>query len=235
MIGTELLKSCARTSFEVPLTSILPFYLSCTPPQSSSSTLRPSHIIAITSNDSDRILLLPIHGLIFASISPILSILSSKIDLQPFHPNLPNYLPEDYNTTKIIDRKKIVQLPVVHLSLPSSKAFPILQAFIYTRSSSLLLSSLLPKPLSSTSSTTSSSIQSILNPTSASLSNSYSKLPPQILLEKIELIHGLWQNIVALEIGEEGNDMGKELWSVLRVAWEILLGALVLRQSEGRQ
>lgn len=237
-IGPELLTSAARTSLSLPLSSTLPPYLSCSIPSyvSNASPIHtPTHVLAVASSDSNQILLLPVHGLLFASISPLLSILSSKVESQPFHPSLPLSLPPFLRKPTIklesIEGEERIQLPVVQITLPSSKSFPLLQSFIYTRSSTLLLSSLLPSPTSFSK----ASLFSILTPTAASLSHTFSQQSSSLLLTKIHLVHGLWQNVVALEIGEDGSVMGKELWNVLRNAWLILVGALAIREAERKR
>lgn len=212
------MRAIATTSLSIPASPTIPSFLSCTPPPQISPEssldflLTPSHILAISSPDSKRTLLLPVHGLIWSSKSPVLSFLSSKP-----HPHLlPTTNPESIGSH--------LRLPVVNLSLPSSLALPFLQAYIYLSSPSLLLSSLLPTPPTSPR----SSLSALLNPTPLSITNDLSYLSNRLLLEKINLLHGLWGDVVALRIGDE------QLWSVMGCAWGILVGALAVKERRGR-
>ena len=157
---------------------------------------------------------MPIHGLLWASKSQALALVSSAD--APMSPSW----------SQSSDGTPLSYLPVVALTLPSSLSFPLLQGWIYLASPSVLLDALLPKPTSRPSSPT--SIPSLLNPTPLSLSSKLSELPSAIIMEKIQLVHGLWQNVMALEIRDA------ELWKVMESAWEILVGALALREKRRR-
>lgn len=217
--GPQLLRAVATTSLSVPDSPTIPSFLSCAPPplisleSSIDFLLTPSHILAISSRDSTRTLLLPVHGLIWSSKSPVLSFLSSN-------PHPPYLSSRHFGAEELS-----INLPVVNLSLPSSLALPLLQAYIYLSSPSLLLSSLLPTPPT----TSRTSLSPLLNPTPLSLSHDLSSLSNKILLEKISLLHGLWGDVVALRIGDE------ELWKVMGGAWGILVGALAVKERRGRR
>ena len=58
-----------------------------------------------------------------------------------------------------------------------------------------------------------------------------STLSTTILLSRISLLHVLWQDVVALEIGEEADP---ELWKTMREAWSILVGALARAKRQQR-
>ncbi|GAA5972472.1 hypothetical protein JCM3765_001211 [Sporobolomyces pararoseus] len=252
-LGPELLKSTTKTCLFIPPGPTLPQYLRCTlPPLCSSDTassFRPSHILGIRSSDSPRTLLLPVHGLLFAAASPPLSILSSKPEKQPHHPSLPT-VPRPHLDAQAIAEQK-ADLPIIEVNVPSSSAFPLLQGWIYLRSPSLLLSSLLPESASaplttnphrpSTDSNPPSSLSRLLNPareeeasppvqprpqTPEALTVSISKLPSSVLLKHIHLVHSLWGNVVCLQISEEG------LWKTMALAWKILVAALALKERE---
>ncbi|GAA5827615.1 hypothetical protein JCM11251_001758 [Rhodosporidiobolus azoricus] len=249
-IGSSLLNATTSTCLHVPTSPTLPSYLRCTlPPAASSATLPPvylpSHVLAIRSSDSPRTLLLPVHGLLWAASSPALSILSSRAEKQPAHPNLPSSSrpypsPEESS-------ERTTYLPIVNIELPSSSAFPLLQQWIYLRSPSLLLSSLLPTPPSpSPVASAPPSLSHLLNPapgptlsgssklasipsTPEALTQTLAAIPSITLLEHVDRVHALWQDAVALQVSDE------DLWKVMGVAWRILVAALALRERERRR
>ncbi|GAA6061833.1 hypothetical protein JCM10212_000750 [Sporobolomyces blumeae] len=264
-LGSSLLKSTSTTCLYIPPGPALPDYLRCTiaPPSSplvdDASIFRPSHVLAIRSSDSTRTLLLPVHGLLFAAVSPPLSILSSRPEKQPRHPSLPT----SPRPAPRSDRD--VHLPVVELNLPSSKAFPLLQGWIYLRAPEILLSSLLPDvaspppppppppPATTTRQSTPpgpASLSHLLNPIDDELdtptrttpldpddrrprrrptapehlAHLVSTVPSRVLLDHIHLVHSLWGDVVALQVGDD------ELWQCLALAWKILVAAVALRE-----
>ncbi|GAA6021487.1 hypothetical protein JCM10207_005775 [Rhodosporidiobolus poonsookiae] len=242
-LGASLLKTTSATCLHIPPGPTLPAYLRCTPPDiapESSPVLLPSHVLAIRSNDSPRTLLLPVHGLLWASSSSALALLSSRPEKQPAHPSLPSAPRPTLSAED--EAQGAAYLPVVELNLPSSAAFPLLQGWVYLRSPQLLLSSLLPQPSSSGSSPPPAppTLSHLLNPappspTSASLPSPTSltqslarAVPSQTLLSHVHLVHSLWQDAVALQIGDE------DLWKVMGAAWQILVAALALRERERR-
>ncbi|BGP27519.1 hypothetical protein Rt10032_c15g5498 [Rhodotorula toruloides] len=231
-LGPSLLVSTTSTCLHIPPGPEIPSYLLATLPSSPApapSVFLPSHILAIRSNDSLRTLLLPVHGLLWAAMSPPLSILSSKPNRQTSHPSLPLVPPP----VVVVDTSRS-HLPVVQISLPSSAAFPLLQAYAYLRSPALLLSSLLPQPPASPAKPAPPpSLSHLLNPstpekpcppsyqqTPQDLVRSLSSLPVTTLLRHIHLVHGLWQDVVALQIGDA------ELWRAMALAWRLLVTAL---------
>lgn len=181
-----MLRSTTETVLYSPSGPQLPQYLRCALParlraSASPSCMRPSHILGIRSTDSTRTLLVPVHGLLFAAHCPPLEILSSAPEKQPAHPSLPT-VPRPRSSSSCEGEGQEVELPIIEVNVPSSSAFPLLQGWIYLRSSSLLLSSLLPAgatdsvppppprrptrpaPSSSSSSSSSSSLSHLLNP-----------------------------------------------------------------------
>ncbi|KAK4702885.1 hypothetical protein P7C70_g3331, partial [Phenoliferia sp. Uapishka_3] len=218
-LGPELLNASTNSRITIPPGSFLPPYLSC-PHAPTTSTLtsapytRPSHILAIRAPDAPRTLLLPVHGLLWASKSPALSLLSSAPEFQKQSSLLPSSLPPSDTS-----------IPVLELTLPSTLAVPLLQGWIYLASPQILLSTILPaapRP--------ESSLEPLLNPapqpkSPRSLALALSYLPSRTLLDRVSLVHGLWQNVVALEISDPA------LWSVMSGAWSVLIGALGLREQ----
>ncbi|KAM0754522.1 hypothetical protein T439DRAFT_321564 [Meredithblackwellia eburnea MCA 4105] len=184
----------------MPSSQSLPAKLTCQLPKpikSIKSTL-PSHVLAIRTVDSPRTLLLPVHGLLWASKSPALAILSSSPGLQP---------PSDHLDPDITYGPN--ELPVLQITLPSSSTISILNQYLYTSSRTRLLSSLLPSHLPATS---------------FDIVQSLSHLPPSSLLSSINRVHGLWQNVVALEMADEG------VWDTMDQAWTVLVAALIARE-----
>ncbi|GAA6002717.1 uncharacterized protein JCM10292_002982 [Rhodotorula paludigena] len=233
-MGPSLLLSTTATCLHIAPGPTLPPYLEVTFPDSPSagpSLYLPSHVLAIHSSDSPRTLLLPVHGLLFASMSAPLSILSSRPEKQLPHPSLPS-TPRPTQSS--------AYLPVVELTLASVSAFPLLQGWLYLRSPAILLSSLLPQP-PTPACPTPSSLSHLLNPSppttaapiatpsSQSLTVSLSALPSSKLLKHIHLVHGLWQDVVALQIADE------ELWKAMGIAWRVLIGALGAKEGERRR
>ncbi|GAA5862756.1 hypothetical protein JCM3774_001912 [Rhodotorula dairenensis] len=241
-LGTSLLASTSATCLHIPAGPTAGPYVRCSFPPSRvpvPAVYLPSHVLAIHSSDSPRTLLLPVHGLLWGAMSPLLSFLTSRPEKQPPHPSLP---PSERSAPSEQDEKSQSDaLPVVELRLPSSAAFPLLQGWVYLRSPPVLLSALLPAPPKQKPSAPSPSIARLLNPvpvdeeqprtrppTTESLTETLSWLPPVTLLRHVHLVHGLWQDVVALQIGDE------ELWQAMGLAWRILVAALAKRDQRAR-
>ncbi|KAL8283543.1 hypothetical protein RQP46_005646 [Phenoliferia psychrophenolica] len=217
--GPDLLRAAATTVISIPDGPALPPYLPCTFAQNSLPSLpipseNPSHILAIHSPDAPRTLLVPVHGLLWAAQSPGLAILSSSPQHQPSSTLLPSTSAPTSSS-----------LPVLELSLPSTRAVPLLQSWIYLASPHLLLKSLLPALP-----TPPKSLSSLLNPapepkTPAALAVALSHLPSATLLDRVALVHGLWQNTVALEISDE------LIWQTMGAAWSVLVAALGVQEQ----
>lgn len=239
--GSSLLSSTSSTCLHIPSGPTTGPYLRCSFPPTRGpvpSVYLPSHVVAIRSSDSPRTLLLPVHGLLWAAASPLLSFLSSRPEKQPPHRSLPT---TSRPPTVFEGETTIEALPVVELRLPSSAAFPLLQGWVYLRSPPVLLSALLPAPPKEhePAVTSSSSIARLLNPapsektatvppTPESLTVALSTLPSATLLRHIQLVHGLWQDAVALQVGDD------QLWQAMGLAWRILVAALGRRDQQRR-
>lgn len=214
--GADLLRNATSTSIAIPAGPQLPPYLSCSLADKLTTLpcSRPSHILAIHAPDSPRTLLMPVHGLLWAAKSPGLSVLSSKPEHQVPSSLIPSTPPPTDSS-----------VPVLELTLPSTRAVPLLQGWIYLASPQLLLASLLP-----TLPSPPASLSSILNPTPeptmpAAKAATLSHLPSRALLDSVALVHGLWQNTVALEISDKG------LWATMGAAWNVLVGALAIQEQ----
>ncbi|POY73059.1 hypothetical protein BMF94_3897 [Rhodotorula taiwanensis] len=234
-LGPSLLTATTSTCLHVPPGPDVGPYMSCTFPSSNApvpAVYLPSHVLAIQSLDSAQTLLVPVHGLLWAASSPPLAFLSSSPERQPPHPSLPK-TPRPRRATST--EPATVSLPVVPLRLPSSYACPLIQHWLYTRSPATLLSSLLPSPPPPAQpASPSPSLSRLLNPTPAveeasspptalSLAESLSALSSITLMRHMVLVHGLWQNAVALELSDD------QLWHAMGVAWGVLAGALARR------
>ncbi|KAI0342467.1 hypothetical protein BDW22DRAFT_201116 [Trametopsis cervina] len=109
-----------------------------------------------------------------------------------------------------------IQLPVVPLGLPHPQSYAHIQRYLYTKDRVSFIMSLLP----------SVSAQGILSdPASASVR--YAKdvagtFTTQKILSLLRDVHGVYRNMVALEIQED------LMWQLVNVAWEVLLTALAL-------
>ncbi|KAM0756637.1 hypothetical protein T439DRAFT_352305 [Meredithblackwellia eburnea MCA 4105] len=252
-LGPTLLQSATRTSVVVPPSPSLPSHLTTvrSPPTSSGSPnsmeshINPSHILAIRGEDSDRVLLIPTHGLLWAAKSPGLSLLSCDPRHQPACQILPSTPPPTPD-----------HLPVLEMNLPSILAFPLLQAYIYLEDPALLLNALIPPIPDSPANgspqpTAPRSLSHLLNPSPPPPWSSISPPPStkspkpetarelsqrladevssKVLLERVTLCHGLWQNTVALEISDE------VLWETMGRGWAILLSALGILDKRRRE
>lgn len=123
-----------------------------------------------------------------------------------------------------------LQLPPLgnkcELSIQESTALviPILYHWLQHRSSIHLLNTILPGPPKQQS-----SVYSLVNPTSLSISTSISTLGRTVLLEKISVILKLRKTMMALDMVAD-----EQLWQVLRQAWIVLVGALGIQESARR-
>lgn len=175
----------------------------------------PTHFLALSTNSksqtsiSDQLPLIPTHSLVLAAYCASL-------------PRMPPSNPQAYGNT--------ITIPILPLAVPSPQAFPTLHQFLYTHNLAGLLSSLLPSLPSTFLSTLSSSV---IHSTLASgpklhqlsahcLSNSQHGYPTQILMGHAHHITALWRNAIALGVHD------KDLWDVIDLAWEIVLGSLNL-------
>lgn len=212
----------------------IPPYLSTTTSLGHQILARASHILAIRSTNTGEVILQPIHGILFASISPVLSILSSRVEKQPLHSNLPYSLPIEVTYPINVGINKLALfLPVVKLDVPSIRAFVLLETYIYTRSSTGLIQSLLPIPPPPFGVDSVYTLPTMVKPSPTALSF----LSIQMLLESIQLIFDLWQIVIQLEIGENlaigyEQDPGTQIWRVMRYAWIKVVHGLVLKREQ---
>lgn len=107
-------------------------------------------------------------------------------------------------------------LPLIHITLPSPPTLPILNTYLYTQRTDILLSSLISVP------------SGLGFPTPTSRSGLTHVLADQLdirnLMERIAKIHGVWSNVCSLGIADPN------LWRGLDTAWEVVLGAIAIVQ-----
>lgn len=99
-------------------------------------------------------------------------------------------------------------LPIEHLSLPSTASFPLLHDFLHLHCASTLRAAL-----------------STLTPLTESSASSVEQ--SNAALRRAAVLHGLWCNIIELEVGDEG------LWDVMQSEWEAMVQ--LLEGVEGRE
>ncbi|KAK4053592.1 hypothetical protein OIO90_003831 [Microbotryomycetes sp. JL221] len=235
-IGRSLLLVSAKTRIALPVAQTLPHYLPChfpalSPPPSSQLTSsghdvqlqtppclpRPTHVLAIHAEDTNKTLMLTVHGLLYAKHCSNLQVLSCSR-----HPQQTSSVAKPSMASSMTSNTNVIELPVVHVNLNSSKAFPLLHTFIYTRSQQLLFSKLLPqtKPLQ---------FQDLLNKTMLSFCQTLSlTVDRRTLLTHVELVHGLWQDVVGLGISDQ------ELWNVMKTCWSLLVAAVGIQERRNR-
>jgi len=178
------------------------------------SSALPSHMLAVYgpspkkgSTERRRVTLYPAHSLIFA-------VYCSK---------LPPFPPADVSVTSQPSVPAVLSVPVRPLCLPSPQTYPRLSSYLYTKRTDLLLHSLMPcqppTTLAQRQEQDPSSQSSQLVEFAASLAGTYTT---QALLQYTMLVHGLWQNVCALGIFDDG------LWETIDFAWQILLTAIAI-------
>jgi len=174
----------------------------------------PSHVLAVSSSTahSETATIFPIHALLLAAVCTKL-------------PRLPASSPAGSSAT----------LPVLPLSLPSPAAFSLLHSWLYNPSPATILRALVPMPTSFLSNLTDSDVRAALSNgqtlhslaaylVSASASG---KGSAHTLTSHASHVKELWQDVVALGIHDP------DLWGILDLAWEVVLGALNLAAVQG--
>lgn len=215
--GPVLLSSVVDSSIALPSTSKLASSPSSGPAIPTSVAVRtptrlaldsalPEYALAVSSDDSQQVMFLPIHGLVLATSCKSFAGLARPPSVEA------QSIEEGEDTIRI--------LPVVHIHLPSSNAFSKLIPFFYTHEAGSLLSSLLPiqhlPPVS----------LSAAQQSPALLASHLAKIDPSILAQYVHFNHTLWKTAVALGAARD------ELWKVLQGAWNALVAALTIQQKQ---
>ena len=224
--GTDFLHAVSRSSVALPPTSSssLPAYVSV---QCSTEHTPPDYALAITSNESSSALILPTHGLIMASTCKAFSLLTKRPPAAP-GTNTPPVQIARWEWDGTTDTATL-NLPVVHIHLPSANAFALLVPFLYTSSPTALISSLLPlrhQPgFSNLAPTPAAAVDVLLSDTPNILAARLSVLDQKILMQHVNLVHSVWQTAVALGAARD------VLWKTLDVTWSVLIGAIALKEG----
>jgi len=176
----------------------------------------PTHMLAVYTRQSKispgpirQITLFPIHNIIMASHCAHLPM------LPPSTPSPPDDVGE-------------MTLPIVPLCLPSPETFSLLSTYLYTKDAYYLFSSLLPSGTSTPASLLCLDVDldsdsSEIREFSGLLLTMYS---PYVLFGRAMMVNALWRNVCALGIFDD------QLWDVLDMAWELLLGGMGGREYD---
>lgn len=113
---------------------------------------------------------------------------------------------------------QVVDLPMVHVTVPHPSGMALVHGWLYNPSPPVLLATLfdLPRPARAV-------------PAMPPISERLAALPVPALLERMQQIHKLWSNVVALGISDP------VLWKVMDRAWDTLVAAIKQRGGEAVQ
>jgi hypothetical protein len=159
--------------------------------------LQPTHVLAVHGQDAADVLLLPAHGLLYALGCAAL-------------PHLSRSRPADDGSER---------LPVAHLHVPSTSAFPLLAAYLTSHSPSALLARLLPSSVNDLDD------GALLSPSALAGHLAHAETH-ESLGKHVRLVHGLWADACALGVSDD------VLWGQMQLAWSVLVGALALRTAK---
>lgn len=189
-------------------------------------TTPPDYALAITSDETPSALILPVHGLVMATTCKAFSLLTRQPPIQP--KDDANVCMADWQWSGTTDTSTL-NLPVVHIHLPSANAFAVLVPFLYTSSPTALLSALLPlrhqSGFADLGTTPAASVDALLSDTPNVLAGRLSVLDQKILMDSVNLVHTVWQTAVALGAARDA------LWKTLDVTWSVLVGAIALKEG----
>lgn len=155
--------------------------------------------------------LYPVHALFMASHC-------AKLGAFPPSPT------SDQTFTPVESTPRTVTLPVRPMCLPSPETFPVLLQYLYLRRQEVLFDAFLPtEPPSSFVDNCSSDDQVI------SLAKDFgTKFNASTLLKHAKVIQGIWSNVCALGVFDEG------LWAAIDSCYEVLLNALAIGTGNPR-
>ncbi|KAL6298486.1 hypothetical protein BKA93DRAFT_744018 [Sparassis latifolia] len=163
----------------------------------------PTHMLAIHDMRRDQqakhITLYPIHQIIFAANCPSFPVLPPSMPACPERPG------------------STITIPVVPLGVPDADMFPVISAYLYSKSHTRLLAALMPcapPPVEE------------LTPGSDA-KRQYARLLAKdftmhALMRSAMRVNGVWRNACALQV------LDSRLWQAIDLAWEIILQAIVL-------
>lgn len=176
----------------------------------------PTHMVAVYTRESPispgpirRVNLFPVHHIMIASHCAHL-------------PPLPKSVPSTPD-----DLGRMI-LPVVPLCLPCPELFPLISTYLYTKDAFYLFASLLPAGPSTPPSLLCLDVD--LDSDSSEIREYCGMLramySPNALFTRAMIVNGLWRNVSTLGIFDD------QLWDVMDMAWELLLGALGGREFD---
>lgn len=165
----------------------------------------PSVVLLLSFSDTDKVLAVPAHGLVWAATeSPEVESISSLLDEPP-----PRPLDDEDEAVE----SHCLVLPTYPVRIPHYEAWQPLHDFIYDQSTSHLLESLLHAPRDHSPAL------------SQSVSTAHRELERDSNLDKLERIRQLWINVVALQIGDD------DLWATMALAWRTLFAERTMSNS----
>lgn len=189
----------------------------------------PTHVFAIKGRRSDSALMLPVHGLVYAvnchAFKHLLAGVSTMTTIVADDPPLPTspQSPDSKFSSPSSPSEAVLNLPVVQVYLPNGSTFNLLHRFLTCPSLPHLLGSLLPLPPSSVLPTLYNNVPgSTLQALACHLA---STVDSGTLVERLDSMHGLWEDVVSLGVANE------DLWEGLQMAWAILVGALAMGEG----
>lgn len=111
--------------------------------------------------------------------------------------------------TQALSLTQVVDLPMVHVTVPHPSGMNLVHGWLYNPSPPILLATLLdlPRPEGAV-------------PVMPPVSKRLAALPVPAILERMQKIHKLWSNVVALGISDP------VLWKVMDRAWDTLVAAV---------
>lgn len=112
----------------------------------------------------------------------------------------------------------VVDLPMAHLTIPYPSCMALVHGWLYSPSPPILLASLLDLPRPDVEQRQASTLPPV--------SSRIASLPVHAILDRLQRIHKLWSNVVALGISDP------TLWKVMDRAWDTLVAVLKERGGE---
>lgn len=178
-----------------------------------SKTMPPTHMLAIRSRTNATN---PAGGVPSYTLYPAHSmVMAANCSALPPFPPVP---PRDESLPN-----NQIKVPVWPLVLPSTATYPQLSHFLYTKNTTFLLNSFLPK---TTVPANIAKDPSLLAPFAADLAETFTV---QLLMKHMMYVYGLWQNTVALGIYVDS------LWETIELMWKILLSAIAIAKGHAHE
>jgi hypothetical protein len=161
----------------------------------------PSHLTCTPPSDPSALLPTVILAITFTSTQERLLAPVHGLNWALKSPQLASLSRSKTPTEEMVLRGGEIVLPVVELNLPSKKAFSVLHDWVYLSSTTRLFESLMKE---------------------GELSQERGDSQEGVI-ERLELVQGLWQNVMALGVADD------ELWKTMERAWD----ALMVKREQG--